>query len=146
MRLFQRPHLGGVRFAERDAEAHRAVVTEEGPLHLAALLRISRHARTHRNRNGVAVDGASADVQTEDLVHLVGEEGILERHDVGGNLRRKALRHKQVDVGKEIRKLRHGVLDEGLVARNEIVQGGQNGLAFRLLALLVRLNRVAQLP
>lgn len=145
MRLLQRPHFG-VRLSECDAEAHRAVVTAERPLHLTALLCINRHMKSHRHRNGVAVDRARTDVQTEHLVHLVGEEGILKRHDVSGNLRRETLRHEQIDMGKEVRQLRHGLLDKRLVARNEFVQSSQNRLALRLLTLLIRFNRVAQLP
>lgn len=91
------------------------------------------------------VNISSTQLQREFLVRLVGNERVLEREDLCGNLRRERRRHRGIDGDEQLVKLRYRILNELLVVRDELLQRAEQRSTLFFGALLGLCDRCVQL-
>lgn len=91
------------------------------------------------------VNRSSAQFQREFLIGLIGNERVLEREDLGGNLGGERRGHRGINGDEKLIKLRYRILNELLVVRDELLQRTEERGALFFDVLLRLCDRIAQL-
>lgn len=91
------------------------------------------------------VNRSSTQLQREFLVGLVGNERILEREDLCGNLGGERRGHRGIDGDEQFVEFRYRILNELLVVRDELLQRAEQRSTLFFGALLCLCDRRVQL-